>query len=75
MKTISGEPTGKRVHSPRCCKISQHYGLDQGRWHLTICPFQQEPNSAEFPVLWVHLDEAMAMLAELRDEEVEYDYE
>ena len=74
-KTISAEPTGKRVHSPRCCKISQNYGLEQGRWHLTICPFQQEPDSAEFPVLWVRMDEAMAMLGELRDEEVEYDYE
>lgn len=66
-KRVSVEPTGKRAHVDCDCGVGRGRGIELGRWHRTACPMLNDAHSAEFPVLWLNPDKAMAILAELRD--------
>lgn len=77
-KTLTLEPTGKRVHLGCDC-LSFHPAFMGGRvmregLHRTVCPLVNHAHSCEFPVLWINPNTAMTELAELREHEV-IDYE
>ena len=75
-KTMTLEPSGKRIHMGCECLRWTPEGfsrpLPEGL-HATACPLMDDAHSSEFPVMWINPDPAMNMLAELREEQTEYD--
>ena len=74
-KTLSMEPTGKRVHAQCWCMTVS--GLDRTKFpdglHNTMCPVIAYTQSCEFPIVWENPNPDMTMLEELR--EMTEDYE
>jgi hypothetical protein len=76
-KSVSLEPMGKRIHHPHCPNDNKRNKskpfITFNKWHLTVCPFMDDGESCEYPLLWLNPNPNMDMIEELRELDTEMD--
>jgi hypothetical protein len=73
-KQVALEPMGKRIHHPHCKHDSKNKSkplITFNVWHDTICPFMNDAESCEYPIMWLNPNPDMDAIEELRELETE----